>query len=226
MSVHDVSGDRSAPVPGPHKGPGAPGIDPSIIALALLYTNGELDAPEAAGFEARLGAEQSAREALCEAVQLTMTLGGASAPRPDPSYRERVRDQLLSTTARTAPVSNGWWSGLLRPRLYPGHPALWALGGALAAVLVVGFALPRPSSAKTEIASSRTPAPNHASPPTQEAEEGTERDPAELEQDPSTEMVHVWAELHTSEHLVRVHDEEQRRRHRVEEHRTGRDVMH
>jgi len=86
MSNPDAFGDRLA-------------LDPGLTALALLYTNGELEADEAGAFETRLGVDQAAREALCQAVQLTLSLGGLAPPTPHFSYRERVREQLLPNSA-------------------------------------------------------------------------------------------------------------------------------
>src|SRR5687768_11526353 len=45
--------------------------------LAFCYAAGELDAAEAEAFEARLAEDQSAREALARAVELTQTIGAA-----------------------------------------------------------------------------------------------------------------------------------------------------
>jgi hypothetical protein len=61
---------------------------------AFLYVTGELGPAEAADFERRLGQDQSARDALCQAVQLSATLNRLSTVQPNPAYRERVRERL------------------------------------------------------------------------------------------------------------------------------------
>jgi hypothetical protein len=96
-------------------------------ALALLYANGELEGPELADFEGRLAADQSARDALCQAVELAATLSGRAPQMPNAAYRNSVRRRLM-------PV--GAWGWLSRRRLYRGHPAFWALAGAAAAAIL------------------------------------------------------------------------------------------
>jgi hypothetical protein len=178
-------------------------VDPNLTALALLYANGELDAPESAAFESRLGEDQSAREALCQAVQLTQGLGGARPPAPSPAYRDRVR-RGLANPARP----RRWWHALLRPRAYPGHPAAWLAAGALAAsLLLLGG----------QFAQGPAPGPAAGAVP---------RPAAQAEPAPATEqageMARIWADLHTPEHLERVRADEQRRKHRQEERRLAR----
>jgi hypothetical protein len=58
--------------------PGNAGDD-ALALQALLYASGELEEAEAAEFEERLAADQTARDALCQAVQLTETLAGNPA---------------------------------------------------------------------------------------------------------------------------------------------------
>jgi len=101
----------------------------ALAYQALLYASGEMDGPELAAFEARLGEEQAAREALLQAVQLSLGQAGPASLRPDPAYRERVR-------ARVQPAGGirGW---LARLRWYTGHPLAWGGLGALAAVLIM-----------------------------------------------------------------------------------------
>ncbi len=184
-------------------------IDPALSALALLYANGELEAHEAEAFEKRLADEQPVREALSQAVLLTQTLGGSEAPRPDPSYRDRVRAQLLPHTSSVEPAlgRQRWWQTLLSPRVYRGHPMVWLLAGALAASLLVFV-----QAGKTPVLPPPRPvvvAPEPSSPP-------PPRQPAEP---PRAAMAKVWAELHTSSHLEQVRAEETRRKHRLEERR-------
>jgi anti-sigma-K factor RskA len=110
---------------------------PALEALALLYANGELEGEERAGFEGRLAADQSARDALCQAVELAATLSGRAPRQPDAAYRSAVRDRLRPA---------GLWGWLSRRRLYRGHPALWAVAGAAAAaVLFIAWPGPAPA---------------------------------------------------------------------------------
>src|SRR5262245_49426408 len=100
----------------PDTGPGGHRSYDGLAALALLYACGEMDEPAAAAFERRLGEDQAAREALCQAVELNRDLAGLAALAPDPAYRGRVRRRLLSPSDA-----------------HRGHPALWAATGAAAA---------------------------------------------------------------------------------------------
>jgi hypothetical protein len=75
--------------------PGGSAIDPSLAAQALLCASGELEGEEAAAFERRLAEDQSAREALVQAVQLTQALADGPPSLPNPTYRDRVRQRLL-----------------------------------------------------------------------------------------------------------------------------------
>lgn len=179
-------------------------IDPGLTAQALLYANGELEGAEAEAFEKRLGDEQQAREALCQAVQLTQTVGGWEAPKPDPAYRDRVRAQLLAALSSSRPR---WWRTALRPRLYRGHPMAWLLAGAVAACLML-FLTP----GKIPIA----PVPQ----PEAVADNGARSPRAgQSSEQPHAAMGKVWAELHSIDHLERVRAEETRRKQRLEERR-------
>jgi len=183
--------------------------DPALTALALLYANGELEGAEAEAFEKRLADDQDAREALSQAVLLTGTLGGREPPRPNPAYRDRIRERLLPGSG-PAPSSRpaGWWSAVLRPQVYRGHPMVWLLSGALAAALLV-------FCAATARAPSG-PAPRPAIP----AQVTVRLPPARQQAEPVSEkMAEVWAELHSINHLERVRAEEARRKHRLEERR-------
>jgi hypothetical protein len=93
---------------------------------ALRYAAGELPPAEAAAFEVRLGHDQTAREALGEAIRLSAAALDRPAPAPDPLVREMVREALRPTVL----------SWLFPRRPYRGHPLAWAgLGGAAAAGL-------------------------------------------------------------------------------------------
>jgi hypothetical protein len=101
--------------------------DSTLALLALRYAAGELDPAETEVFESRLGADQTARDALAEAVRLSAAASGLPAPTPDPLVREAAREQLRPT----------WATRLFPRRPYRGHPLAWAgVGGGLAAAVV------------------------------------------------------------------------------------------
>lgn len=172
--------------------------DDHLALQALLYAGGELDGTALADFERRLAADQEAREALCQAVQLTQALAGDRPGRPDPAYRARVRQRL----------------GKER-RKWPVGPVVWASLGAAAAVLIT-LGLNRP---ETPVAPTPPPAPVvvvRVEPPPVE--------PAPVEDgdaEPMLEMANVWAELTNSDHLARAVDREVRRKLRQEDRRSN-----
>ncbi len=97
-----------------------------LPVTALRYAAGELSPGETAAFEAQLATEQTAREALAEAIRLSAAALDRPAPAPDPLVREAVRDALRPSLV----------SWLFPRRRYRGHPLAWAgLGGAVAAGL-------------------------------------------------------------------------------------------
>jgi hypothetical protein len=101
-----------------------------LTNLALLYSTGELDEVEAADFERRLAEDQAARDALCQAVEMTLTLTGDAPTAPDPAYRQRVRQRLHQRRRHLRKLAE-------QPA-YFGHPALWtAIGAAAAGLLMV-----------------------------------------------------------------------------------------
>src|SRR5262249_12267593 len=101
-----------------------------LTNLALLYSTGELDEVEAADFEHRLAEDQAARDALCQAVEMTLTLTGEAPTAPDPAYRLRVRQRLHQRRRHLRKLAE-------QPA-YFGHPALWtAIGAAAAGLLMV-----------------------------------------------------------------------------------------
>jgi anti-sigma-K factor RskA len=103
--------------------------DPDLACTALLYASGELEEAQAAEFERRLAEDQAAREALCQAVQLNLTLAGQSAA-PDPAYRARVRQRLQQRRRHMRKLAGS-------PAFF-GQPAMWAaLGAAIAVVLML-----------------------------------------------------------------------------------------
>src|SRR5262245_24129708 len=94
-----------------------------VATLALLYASGELPTAEAVAFEVRLGEDQAAREALAQAVHMSVPLTSGVPSRPTPAYRQRVRQRLRG----------GWGAWLLGRRNYRGHPLFYFAGGAAAA---------------------------------------------------------------------------------------------
>jgi hypothetical protein len=164
---------------------------------AMLYAGGQLDEEDAKAFEHRLADDQAAREALCQAMQVLEPVDVPSALRPDPGYRQKVRAQLL--------VTGCFWQRLFAVRAHRGHPLLWGLSGAaLAFVLFAGFeawqskdsggsahvAVNEPSSAQTGMID---------------------------EYDTLAETADIWAAMHPSDHLLKAHDDEARRRNRAQE---------
>jgi hypothetical protein len=158
---------------------------------ALLYASGELDETQRAAFEERLGHDQAVRDALSLAVPF------ATVPRrPDPAYREVVRRRL---------GLEGPWKSLLARRTYRGHPILWAVGGAAAAVfLTVGLSWSAPFFSG---GGAREPA---ASP-------SSLREDAAAQAAPSLEAATIWADITPSDHLLKARGEELRRKNREEE---------
>jgi anti-sigma factor RsiW len=104
-----------------------------LALQAYLYAGGELSDADRTRFEQRLAIDQAAREALANAVEMSAALRG-EASRPDPAYRDRVRQRLRPS----------WWSRLLARRSYRGHPLLWTAAGA-AASLLLALTLFRPA---------------------------------------------------------------------------------
>jgi hypothetical protein len=168
-----------------------------LALTAFLYANGELDPVEAEAFEQRLGDDQTAREMLLQAVQLSQTT--MSQPiRPDPSYREAVRERLQ-------PV--GVWKWFTARRWYRGHPVAWCGLGATAAILSMLWLNPAQPGPR-ELSAAQ---PEHAALPAAPAADGFE--PV----DASAEVANIWAGLRHSDRLSRAREEEQQRKTRVEE---------
>jgi hypothetical protein len=161
--------------------------------LALLYAGGELTEAEAALFEQRLAGDQQAREALAQAAPLALPPGQPLAP--DPAYRERVHRRL-----RRRP-----WGWLVQRRSYPGHPILWSSAGAAAAALLMALTFLMGRPAYTPVAAGQRPAPVAAPGGEAPAEEPAQAD-----------VANAWARLHTTDHVARAHDEEMRRKSRID----------
>ncbi|HKB38130.1 MAG TPA: hypothetical protein VKD72_16910 [Gemmataceae bacterium] len=170
-----------------------------LALQAFLYASAELDDEQRAAFEQLLGQDQAARDALAQAVPLTLS-PASPAPRPDPAYRQRVRDRLR-------PV---WWRRLIGRRAYRGHPLLWAGLGAAAAVLLTLAVVPllRPAPAPQETIRIVQVPPKET--------------PDETAPAPSGTMAYVWADLNNHDHLSRALAEANRRKTRSEDRRLTR----
>ncbi|MFN4258569.1 MAG: hypothetical protein ACK4RK_04680 [Gemmataceae bacterium] len=166
---------------------------------ALLYASGELAEAEAQAFEDRLETDQSTRDALCQAVQLTWALDGRTPRQPDPAYRERVRQRLQRPSA-----ARSRWR----------YPLFWGgLGAAAAALLLSWYPFTEPLPVEQPVVVSPTPPPETA--PVAVAD--TIWDEDDYDPDMALEMANVWAELHQYDHLERAREDELRRRLRAEE---------
>lgn len=185
-------------------GPSASRADENLAASAFLYVSGELDEADAADFERRLADDQTARDALCRAVELNDELQGVLAFKPRASVRERVRARLLPR--------RGLWSRLTGRQTHDGHPIAWCLVGAAAAIMVMSVSQP----IITPTIADRTPAPvaSRPAPPVQQED-------VAFDVDAAVRAV-VWSELHDGGHVSRAHDDEHRRRERMDERRAPR----
>jgi hypothetical protein len=164
----------------------------ALAFQALLYASGEMDGPEAAHFEARLGEDQAAREALCQAMQLACPPDGSGCLRPDPAYREQVR--------RRIEPRRSFWGWLTRKRSYHGHPAAWTGLGAVAGLLIVlglGHGQPadvrdHPQVADGSGAKTQEPVPPTKTPATRPRDDRPAPEPLA---NTSTAEAKVWADL-------------------------------
>ncbi len=165
-----------------------------LALQAFLYASAELDDPERDAFERLLGQDQAAREALAQVVQLTLSAAGPT-PRPDPAYRQGVRDRLRPS----------WWRKLIGRRTYRGHPLLWAGLGAVAAILLALTAGPLlglfPASQEKIVVVQVPP----------------KETPAEERPAPVEETAQLWADLNNHDHLIRALAEANRRKSRSED---------
>ncbi len=187
-------------MPNPSVQPAVSGNDLGL--QAFLYVSGELESSEAASFERHLGEDQAAREAVCQAVRLCLTLASPTGAAPDPAYRERVRQRLRSWPSTGRIIGQA--------RTQRGHPVIWGLLGAASALLVM-LALQRPHSPAIPNDDPSSPVVD-ARPTNKVADDPDETPPA-----PPLEMASVWAELPNGEHLRTARDEELRRKIRAEE---------
>lgn len=164
---------------------------------AFLFAAGDLEDGRAASFLQRLADEQPAREALSQVVHAAGSLAGGVPVVPDPAYRAAVRDRLRPSPAVAASPA---------PRLRRGHPFLWLAAGAAAMYLLMDSLAwqpgPRPLPPVSAPAQRSAPAPGPFL--------------AAVEQDGPAAAT-LWADLHTPDRLARVHDEEERRKSRIED---------
>lgn len=105
-----------------------PPLSDDLALTAWRFAAGELPAEQAEQFAEQLANDQSARDALADAIRLSAAALGQPAPAPsdDPLRAEAVREA----------VRGGWLGWVFPRRPYRGHPLAWAgLGGAAAAGL-------------------------------------------------------------------------------------------
>jgi hypothetical protein len=172
-----------------------PGKDDTALAFqAFLYASGEMDGPEAALFETRLGEDQAARDALCQAVQLSYPQAGPFSLQPDPAYREQVRRRVQRRP--------GWWRWLTRKRSHRGHPAAWTGLGVIAALGVTwalsqGWPAPGPKYAP-RVEQPSVQAKYQAQPLRTTGARDSKSEPVpESVADTTAAEAKVWAELQT-----------------------------
>ncbi|GIW79797.1 MAG: hypothetical protein KatS3mg105_1604 [Gemmatales bacterium] len=181
-------------------------IDQTLLFEAVLYASGELDDSEAQEFEGKLAGDQVAREALAQAVQLSLSVTGEAGCRPSSSWREQARKRLLSSCRRR--------QRFFAKKSYRGHPVLWCAVGAAAAALLFAFIRPdAPSPPATN--TSREKTTTVAKEPAPQTSESL--DPSLVIFSPTTEAADYWAELHATDHLEKAHGEQTKRKQRLEE---------
>ena len=173
----------------------------SLVREALLYAAGELDAPAAADFERRLGGDALAREALADAVQLSLVLEGRPL-RPDPAYRSVVRDRCARRREPRARYFLRYAGfGLVAALLLAAAPTVTPPAEPAASPAEEHAAAPLPLN-DAVVAHLKHPA---AEEPWADAGTGEDHDMLGTARD--------WAELSaTGEHLQRTWDEEARRK--------------
>lgn len=129
--------------------------DADLACTALLYASGELDEADALAFDRRLAEDQSAREALCQAVELNLALTKEAPAAPDPAYRQRVRARLQQRRRHLKKMAGA-------PTFW-GQPAMWSAIGAGAAVILMlimhhfATTLPQPPTTKPQTQPAKTP---------------------------------------------------------------------
>ena len=184
--------------------------DPTLPGTALRYAAGDLPPDEVAAFEARLGDDQDARDALAEAVRLSAAAVGQPVPAPHPSFRAAIRARL-------------------NLRAYRGHPLAWVgLGGAVvAACALLGVVLADradpPAAATAPLPAEAIPAPRAVEPravaaapmPREHAVGVAAEHPLPVPCGGERSVAEIWADLSTPEHMEKAHDDELRWRQHV-----------
>jgi hypothetical protein len=165
----------------------------TLEATAWRYAARELSPPEAAEFEARLAGDQSARDALSEAVRLSAAALGQDSPTPHRSFRSLILDRLRNTR-----------------RAYRGHPAAWVGIGAAAVVAI--FLATQFHDADGSIAGREQThtAPSAVAVQISESVPAAEQVRPDPHDDASRTAAEIWAELSTPEHVEKAHDDEAR----------------
>jgi len=177
---------------------------------ALLYAGNELDRDAAELFEERLATDQAARDALANAMQLTLLVAGRPT-KPDPQYREEVRSRFSHPS---------WWGRFWKPRIRRGPALAWvAVGGIAASVAIACWPIqPLPSPVTEPVVIEvveRLPEPTieavvPIAVPTEQVADATPI-PTPMG-DMTSDAAAMWEEMSNSDHLQRVQEEELRRR--------------
>jgi len=191
--------------------------EPTLQTIALRYAASDLTPGEATAFESRLADDQDARDALSEAVRLSAAALGQAPPEPHPTFRAAIRERLV-----------GWCPAWLARRAYRGHPLAWCGLGAVVVMLCtfVGLSFAQRAPAPTQ-PTANTVAPTlsglHQSlavvdvaPMPQEAEPATVAisPPAACGDTSAQSIAELWAQMSTTEHVEKTHDDEMRWRHK------------
>lgn len=191
--------------------------EPTLQTTALRYAASDLSPGEASAFESRLADDQEARDALSEAVRLSAAALGQAAPEPDHTFRSAMRERLT-----------GWCPDWLARRAYRGHPLAWAGLGAVVVTMCtfvgLSFAKRAPEAAQvasplpaptfpglvqTQAVEEPAPMPQEVEPPT-----AVNATPAVCGDAATQSVAEMWAQLSTTEHVEKTHDEEMRWRHK------------
>jgi hypothetical protein len=176
----------------------------ALEATALRYAARTLSNSETAAFEARLGFDQSARDALSEAVRLSAAALRQDAPSPSRSFRSALRRRLAGS----------------------GRPMLWTGLGAGVVAAASLFAVQMADRTSDSAAQLVSPSPHVAPAPrvvavqSEKHEEPTEPVVAEVNDD-MRKAAEIWAELSTPEHVEKAHDDEAKLQHMFKNLRTG-----
>lgn len=177
--------------------------DPTLQATALRYAAGDLSPDEVSAFEARLAEDQSARDALAEAVRLSAAAIGQASPVPDPSFRALIRARL-GFGSRARPLA---WASL---------GAAVVAACALFAVSAADRAEPPQDATTAPVATAPempVSAPVTDSPAVPDAVAA--EPPAGACNDESRSVAEIWADLSSHEGVEKAHEDEMKWRQRV-----------